>query len=146
VKSSAATTATARFTYGPAALRDRFLDWARDAGLPTGSGREALFNRDDDSDKIPALIGFLTNGNPNSFDPQPVTPGQDHAEFILRDLLPEDGIALSVQFSGDLATWETHPERLAPAPDQAGVPAGFTRMRVAYPPEAGRLFLRLHAK
>jgi hypothetical protein len=30
VKSSAATTATAQFTYGPPTLRDRFLDWACD--------------------------------------------------------------------------------------------------------------------
>jgi hypothetical protein len=146
VKSSAATTASAQFAYGPAEVRDRFLDWARDQGMATGSGRDALVSLDDDGDDIPLLIEFLVDGNTALFDPQPIKPGQSHAEFILRDLLPSDGITFSVEFSDNLTLWQTHPEYLAPSPDQSGVPGGFTRMRVTYPPGEDHLFFRLQAE
>jgi hypothetical protein len=146
VKSDASTTASALFTYGPAEVRDRFLDWAREQELPTGSGRSALINQDDDGDGIPLLIEFLVNGNTSLFDPQPISAGENQAEFILRDLLPTDGIAFSVQFTDNLTNWESHPEYLAASPDQSGVAAGFTRMRVTYPADEDHLFFRLRAE
>jgi hypothetical protein len=146
VKSSSATTASATFTYGPAGVRDRFLDWARDQGLPTGRGRGALSATDGDGDRIPDLIEFLVGGRAGAFDPQPLVPGRTHADLILRELVPDDAIDVSVQFSDDLSLWEDHPQALAPAPDQSGVPPGFQRLRVHYPPGRQRHFFRLHAE
>jgi hypothetical protein len=146
VKSSAATTASAQFTYGPAAARDRFLDWARDEGLATGSGRQTLFHEDGDGDGIPTLIEFVVGGDAGRFDPHPVSTGPAHSEFLLRDLTPEDAISFSVQFSDDLEHWENHPEYLAASPDQSAVPPGFTRMRVSHPPGQTKRFLRLRAE
>ena len=143
VKSSAATTATAQFTYGPAAVRDRFLDWARDQGLPTSTGRDALYSQDNDGDGIPGLIEFLINGDSSLFDPQPIATGQNHADFLLRNLAPEDNITFDVQFCDNLVSWESRPDRLSPSPDQTGVPAGFTRMRITYPPDNSRTLLPL---
>ncbi len=145
VKSSAATTASAQFTYGPAEVRDRFLDWARTEGLPTASGRSAILNEDDDGDGIPALIEFLVNGDANAYDAQPITAGQANADFILRDLVQEDNITFDLQFSPDLLHWQNDPAYLATSPDQAGTPVGFTRMRVTYPPDESHLFFRLRA-
>ena len=146
VRSDSATTATATFTYGPATTRDRFLDWARENGLPTGSGRAAVAIRDDDGDRIPGLVEFLIGGQPGVPDPQPLVPGASHADIILRDLSPDDAIAVAIQFSDDLAVWESPPQALTPAPDQIGVPPGFRRFRVHYPPGHQRHFCRLHAE
>jgi hypothetical protein len=41
VISDRAITATAQFSYGPAAVRDAFMDWSRDWGIPTGARRNA---------------------------------------------------------------------------------------------------------
>lgn len=145
VKSSVDTTASAQLTYGPAAARDRFLDWAREEGLPTGSGRDAILYQDSDGDGLPAIIEFLVNGSTETRDPQPVEVKQDHAEIILRDLGAEDGISHSVLFSDDLIEWQTRPELVSPEPDQTGVPGGFTRFRIAYPVGETRTFIRLQA-
>jgi hypothetical protein len=146
VKSSVATTATAQFTYGPAAARDGFLDWSREQGLPTGRGGAALFNGDEDNDGVPTLIEFLVNGDTGTFDVQPIAAGRDHAEFLLRDLTPADGITAEVQFSADLRIWEPRPETLGVSPDQSGVPGGFKRMRISYPPGENSQFVRLMAR
>jgi hypothetical protein len=146
VKSSAATTATAQFTYGPAAVRDRFLDWARERGLPTGSGRNALAATDSDHDQLDTLVEFLVDGDPAAFDPNPVATTATHAAFLLRDLTPEDAIAVVLELSTDLGDWQPVSAPLAVDPDQAGVPVGFTRYRVAYPAGGPRRFARLRAE
>lgn len=146
VKSSAATTASAQFTYGPAAVRDRFLDWARDHGLPTGGGRGALAASDSDHDRLDTLAEFLVNGDPASFDPNPVATTSTHATFLLRELAAEDAIGVVLELSENLDDWQPVAAPLAAAPDQAGVPAGFTRIRVAYPAGAPRRFARLRAE
>lgn len=146
VKSSAATTATAQFTYGPAAVRDRFLDWARAEGLPTGGGRDAIFHDDRDGDGIPAIIEFLIGGDPDAFNMHPVRAGTSHAEFIVREITPEDRITFDVEFSQDLVVWETHPGSMTTSPDQSGVPVGFVRMNVTYPSGHQRSFLRMNAQ
>jgi hypothetical protein len=145
VKSSAATTATAQFIYGPADTRDAFLDWARDHNIPTGSGRAAISNLDDDHDGLPNLLEFLTNGNPAAFDPNPVTFVNGEARITLRDLDASDAIVSQLEFSADLTTWATRPADVVPATDQSGVPTGFTRYRIATHPEETKLFVRLKA-
>jgi hypothetical protein len=146
VRSSAATTASATFTYGPAEVRDRFLDWARGQDLPTAAGRHALAAEDHDGDRVPELIEFLVDGSAAAFDPQPLVPGTDHADVLLRELHPEDRIRVGVEFSSGLDLWVEHPQALAPSPDQSGVPAGFQRMRVQYPAGHEKLFFRLRAE
>ena len=146
VRSDSATTASATFTYGPAAVRDRFLDWARDHGLPTGSGRSALAADDSDQDQIDTLVEFLVDGDPAAFDPNPVATTATHAAFLLRDLAPEDAIDVVLELSTDLGDWQPVAAPLAADPDQAGVPTGFTRYRVAYPAGGPRRFARLRAE
>ena len=146
VKSSAATTASAQFAYGPAAVRDGFLDWARENNLPTGGGRGSLINRDGDHDGIPDLIEYLVHGNPNLTDPNPIQPGAGFGEFILSNQAAADSLTVEVEFSTDLMTWITHPESVIVSPDQANTPSGFTRMRIAHPAGQSGYFYRLHAK
>jgi hypothetical protein len=146
VTSDSATTASAIFTYGPATVRDRFLDWARDHGLPTGSGRAALAADDSDHDQLDTLVEFLIDGDPAAFDPNPVATTATHASFLLRELAPEDALQVVLELSHDLADWQPVTAPLAADPDQAGVPAGFTRHRVAYPAGGPRRFARLRAE
>ena len=145
VVSTAPTTATAQFTYGPAAARDRFLDWARANNLPTGSGRAALFHHDADDDDLSALLEFLTGGIPGIRDHNPLRTRDGAADFLLRDLTPEDGIHAVVEFSTDLKRWEPDDANLAPATDQSGAPAGFTLWRTTWPAGQPAGFLRLRA-
>lgn len=146
VKSSAATIATAQFTYGPAAIRDGLLDWARENNLPTGTGRSALIDGDRDHDEIPDIIEFLVHGNPNQPDPNPVVSGTDFAEFILNNQAAAESISFDVQFSADLKTWEIHSGLVAPSSSQENVPPGFTRMRITHPAGQTKHFYRLRAK
>lgn len=146
VTSDSATTASATFTYGPAAVRDRFLDWARDHGLPTGSGRSVLAADDSDHDQLDTLVEFLVDGDPAAFDPNPVATTATHATFLLRDLAPEDAITVEFQISINLGVWETLTAPFAADPDQSGVPAGFTRIRVPYPTGRPVQFARLVAR
>ena len=146
VKSSAATTATARFTYGPADTRDAFLDWARDHNIPTGSGRSAIANLDGDHDGLANLLEFLTNGDPDAFDPNPITFVNGHARITLRDLETTDAILARLEFSTNLAAWAPRPADVTPASDQTGTPTGFTRYQIATHPEETKLFVRLRAE
>jgi hypothetical protein len=146
VKSSAATTATAQFTYGPADTRDAFLDWARDQGLGTGSGRAAIEAGDTDQDGLATLIEFLTGGNPAAFDPNPIVFTGNEAGIVLRDIAPSDEILAELEFSSSLENWEARPTEVLPAADQSGVPAGFTRYSIVPHPEEIRLFVRLKAE
>jgi hypothetical protein len=146
VKSSTATTASAQFTYGPADVRDRFLDWARDNNIPTSSGRDAISNLDPDGDGLPHLLEFLINGNPNAFDPNPITFANGEALITLRDLEASDAIISQLEFSEDLTAWEARLTDVVPATDQSGTPAGFTRFRILTHPEQTKLFVRLRAR
>jgi hypothetical protein len=146
VKSSAATTVTAQFTYGPAGIRDGLLDWARDNKLPTGTGRSGLIHRDGDLDEIPDIIEFLVGGNPAVRDPNPVVSRADFAEFIRNDLTSAESISFDIEFSTDLKSWSVHSGSVAPSPDQTEVPAGFTRMRITHPAGQPKVFYRLRAR
>lgn len=145
VKSSADTTATAQFTYGPASVRDGLLDWARDNNLPTGSGRSGLLERDTDNDGIPDIIEFLANGNPNQADPNPVVSGAEFGEFILNDRASAESISFHVESSTDMENWRIYSGTVAPSPNQADAPEGFTRMRIAHPEGHQKHFYRLRA-
>ncbi|MCB1132135.1 MAG: hypothetical protein KDN05_13470, partial [Verrucomicrobiae bacterium] len=145
VKSSAATTATAQFTYGPAEVRDRFLDWARDEGLPTAGGRNEILGLDDDGDGLTTLIEFLTGGSPVEFDPDPIHISGNHAEIVLLDPEPGDGIERDFEVSTDLAAWEPAPEPAVESTDQSGVPSGFKRWEIPLPGGDDRFFVRLRA-
>lgn len=146
VTSSAATTATAQFTYGPADTRDAFLDWARENNIPTGSGRAAIEPDDSDQDGLANLVEFLTGGSPAAFDPNPIVFTGNEARIVLRDIAPSDEILAELEFSSSLDAWETRPTEVLPAADQSGVPAGFTRYRIVPHPGETRLFVRLKAE
>ena len=148
LRSSAATTATAQFTYGPADTRDAFLDWAREHGIPTGSGRAAISMLDEDKDGIASLLEFLTHGDPNAFDANPIVFEGNEASILLRDLPSSESILTRLEFSNNLeaGSWSPRPADVVPAASQAGVPAGFTRHRILTQPEEARLFVRLRAQ
>jgi hypothetical protein len=143
VKSTAATTASAQFIYGPAAGRDRLLDWAREAGLPTGSGRQVLAADDSDHDGIPALLEFAFGTDPSFSSVLPIALTLGHGDFLLRNLEPSDAITSNFQFSPDLTTWTARPDLVSISPDQSAAPSGFTRMRLAFDPSLTRQYVRL---
>ena len=145
VKSSASTTASAQFVFGPATVRDRFLDWSRDQGLPTGQGREGVMATGPGTDGLSPLIEFLTDGHPENFDANPLEITGKTATIVLRDLLPEDRIAHDIECSTNLETWDAPGATIAPSPDQSGVAPGFTRHQISPPAEADRFFVRLKA-
>ena len=146
LKSSTTTTATAQFTYGPADARDTFLDWARDHHIATSSGRDAIRSLDPDADGLPHLLEFLTNGNPASHDPNPISFVNNEAFITLRDLTSSDAIFSQLEFSENLTTWTVRPAGVIPADSQSGVPGGFTRFRILTHPEQTKLFVRLRAQ
>ncbi len=143
VTSDTATTATAQFTYGPASVRDAFLDWSRDHGLPTGLGRAALAQLDDDRDQLPALSEFVLGTDPALPEVSPLHLRNGLAELVLRNLAAGDPISWTVYGSADLKTWVPRPDLEISGVDQAGVPAGFIRRRWTFDPAAGHYFLRL---
>lgn len=145
VKSSAATTATAQFTYGPAAVRDRFLDWARSAGLPTAAGRAAVFANNTDGDTLPAIFEYLLGGNPAQRDSLPLQSPDGTFETLLRNDIAAYSISCGLEISDNLTDWTPRPDLLLPAADQSGVPSGFTRMRAAAPAGWEKCFFRLRA-
>jgi hypothetical protein len=146
LKSSAATTATAQFTYGPADSRDAFLDWSRDQGLATGSGRAAAAAMDSDGDGLTDLGEFVFGTDPHSRDANPVHVGNGQVEFLQRNLQSTDGIACVLESSATLADpWTPRPDLQVSPVDQGGVPAGYSRVR--YQVEAGheKFFVRARA-
>jgi hypothetical protein len=146
LKSSAATTATAQFIYGPADARDRLLDWARDHGLRTGGGRTGVFGNDSDGDSLPAIFEYLLGTDPGRKDsPYFHTKGGPVFETYLRNDLTGDAITCRLEISDDLITWTPRPDLLQAADDQSGTPAGFTRMRASPPPGWEKCFFRLRA-
>ncbi len=150
LKSDTATAATAQLTYGPAAIRDAFLDWARGFGLPTGAGRSALFAADPDSDGVSTLAEFYFGSSPvdaASKDLPAVVAGsgEEPLDFRYPHNTSADGVAAVVQTSTtlDAGSWADRPELpteiISAAPETAR-----ERLRVLVPPDpAGRLFLRL---
>ncbi len=141
VRSDTATEATAQFHYGPADRRDALLDWARDRNLPTGVGRSAVAASNPDLDPLPNLAEFAFGADPFSYSTNPltVTAGGD-ALLDVRDLAIGDGVSVAFELSSDLEVWNAQPSE--PAPDQTGVPSGFTRLRVALDPISGKRFAR----
>lgn len=134
-RSSVDTTASAQLTYGPAEVRDRFLDWAREEGLATGSGREGIASD--------ALLAFVTGSDTPVPALQPMQVAGEVFEIVLRDLVDADRISADFEFSTDLNDWNAPGATVAPSPDQAGVAEEFTRMRVTPPDGAESFFVRL---
>lgn len=145
LKSSATTTATAQFTYGPADIRDAFLDWERDHQLPTGGTREQSFNADADGDGLANIVEYLTNGNPAAADGNPIHFGDDGLGHIILRVPAGAGVNARLEFSGQLDQWEAQPGNVSADPDQSGVPAGFTRFRIQRGAGNEKLFVRLRA-
>lgn len=137
-------TATARFTYGPAATRDRFLDWAREASLPTGEGRPTVARDDTDGDGNPALIEYVLGNDPRQSDAFAYALSPEIFETVIRSGLEDDSIRCRFEISTDLLNWIPRPDLFVPAPDQTNVPAGFIRMRAAFEGSIERRFVRLH--
>ena len=146
VKSSASTTATAQFTYGPADTRDAFLDWSRDHQLATGSGRAAIANADSDGDGLNDLGEFVFGTDPHAPNPSPLRVFDGKAEFLLRDLQPSDGIGCVLESSTTLADpWTPRPDLQVGAVDQSGVPSGYSRVRYQLEPGHEKFFVRARA-
>jgi hypothetical protein len=150
LKSDTATTASAQFTYGPAAVRDAFLDWARGFGLATGTGRAGLFPADPDSDGVNTLAEFYLGSSP--VDPVSIElpalagdPGDGPLDFQFPHNTSADGVDAVVQTSTTLApgSWSDRPE-LPLEVISTSPQADRERLSVLVPPSgAGRLFLRL---
>ncbi len=144
VRSGAATVATAQFTYGPADVRDAFLDWARDEGLATGLGRAAAMANDEDGDQLEAAVEFISAGaDPAGFDQNPVKILNGEGEVVLRDLGTLDQLEVGVEVSSDLADWTGREAEMIPSADQSGVPSGYVRYRIVIPDAGSRDFFRL---
>ncbi|RYD68754.1 MAG: hypothetical protein EOP83_00035 [Verrucomicrobiaceae bacterium] len=146
VKSSAATTATAQFIYGPADTRDAFLDWSRDNHLATGSGRAMVAEGDSDGDGLSNLGEFVFGTDPQGPSTNPVRAAGGSVEFLVRDLQPSNGIGCELESSLTLEnSWTPRPELKVVAVDQSGVPAGFTRVRYQLEPGHEKFFVRARA-
>ncbi len=146
VKSSAATTASAQFTYGPADARDAFLDWQRGHGLPTGGGREPSINGDGDGDGLANVLEYLTDGDPAAANVNPIRFSSEGVGSIVLRVPAGEGIDSRLEFSSQLENWEAQPEKVSVDPDQSGVPAGFTRFLVQRGSGDEKLFVRLKAE
>lgn len=144
--SNTTTTATAQFTYGPAAVRDAFLDWAREWGLPTGEGRAAVASFDNDDDGAFALSEFIFGTSPFTTNPSAFVLSSGLAEAVTRNLAVSDGIALQCFGSDNLTDWTPRPDLEVSNVDQTGVPAGFTRRRWMLDLNESKYFLRLKAE
>jgi len=143
VKSSAATTVTAQFTYGPTDSRDAFLDWGRDHGLPIGAGRTALAYADPDGDGVPNLAKFVFGLNPHANDASPLRVADGKVEFLFRDLQEIDCIKWSLEFSTTLADpWIPWGDAMILASDQTGVPASYQRIYKNLEPDHEKFFVR----
>jgi hypothetical protein len=134
-RSSADTTASAQLTYGPVEVRDRFLDWAREEGVATGSGREGIAPE--------ALLAFVTGSDTPVPALQPMQVAGEVFEIVLRNLLDSDRVSANFEFSTDLNDWNAPGATVAPSPNQAGVAEGFTRLRVTPPDGEESFFVRL---
>ncbi|MCH7228978.1 hypothetical protein, partial [Haloferula sp. A504] len=145
VTSSASTTATAQFTYGPAPQRDALLDWAREEGLPTAGGRAAVAAANGDGDDLDDLAEFVFGTNPALPNPWPLSAGPSGMNVILRDLDPADGFIVEFESCDDLQSWLPRNELAAPAADQSGASPGFTRWTFAWP-EDERHFVRVRIR
>ncbi|MBX3743071.1 MAG: hypothetical protein KF712_18950 [Akkermansiaceae bacterium] len=145
VKAGTATTVTAQFTYGPAAVRDRFLDWARDAGLATGAGRSAVAADDSDHDGHPAILEYLLGTDPTGNAPLPLAAHHGRFETILRSGSADDRLGCTLEISDTLENWTPRPDLLQPSADQSGVASGFIRMQAEVPSGWNKCFFRLRA-
>jgi len=146
VKSSAATTASAQFLYGPADTRDAFLDWSRDHQLATGAGRAAVADADSDNDGLKNLGEFVFGTSPHGPNPNPLRVSDGMAEFLQRDLQPSGGIGCEFESSATLADpWVPRPDLRVGTVDQSGVPAGYSRVRYRLEPGHVKFFVRARA-
>lgn len=139
VKSDTTTTATSQFTYGPAGQRDEFLDWARDQGLPTASGRAAVAAADGDNNNLADIVEYMLGSNPNTFSQDESTD----VTVVVRDVSTEDAIAVVYELSNDLDVWTPRNDLVSPDPDQSGVPTSFTRQRFSFPTPDTNEFMRI---
>ncbi len=152
LKSDTTTTATAQFTYGPADVRDTFLDWARDNGLPTGAGRDAVAAADSDRDGLANLAEFYSGSAP--LDPASSNPpsaaaidvaGTPYLAYKFRRSRDASDAAGMVQTSLTLepGSWINRPDLVPEVlPDESD--AETEMLRVLIPMDtAPRLFVRL---
>ena len=112
------------------APQDPFADWIACHNVGAHHGK----NDDADSDGIINLFEFLFDTNPAMPNPWPITTSSSAMTVTLRDLTPGDGITVAFQSCIDLKSWTARPDLVTPAPDQSGVPVGFTRWRFSFAP------------
>ena len=119
LKTSSATTATTRFTYGPVEARDAFLDWARSVALPVGLPRAAVCTADPDADGLSNLAEYFLGGAPLDPASAPRTTASafqlDGETFLLltfpRNPAATDAFALvQTSLSLDPGSWVDRPD------------------------------------
>jgi len=68
LKTLSSVTATAMFSYGPAAPQQAFLDWIEPFALPPASSADALMARDDEGDGWSNWVEFIIGSDPTAKD------------------------------------------------------------------------------
>jgi hypothetical protein len=146
LKADTSTTATAHFSYGPVAARDRFVDWARDAGLATGAGRSGIALDDSDQDGHAAILEYLLGADPTDNAPLPFTATSGQLQAVIRSDPSADQMNYTLEVSDNLQTWTPRLDLLQPSADQSEVPAGFIRVHADPPTGWNKCFFRLRAR
>lgn len=146
LKSDTATTASARFSYGPVEKRDTFLDWARDRGLATGQNRNVLQSTDTDHDGIADVFEYVFALDPRVTNTgigltTRVAGGAMTASVTLRT--DDQNVVLGWETSDDLKIWAPAPANEIPNVDQTGVSAGMVKRTFSLPTGLQRKFGRL---
>jgi hypothetical protein len=140
LSSSAATTASAQFTYG-ISPGSAFTDWLETQGVSSATA-------DDDHDDLPALIEYAF-GRSSSLpdvlgDAQTLSPDGASLALIVRDDDPDLDILIETSTSLDADSWQPLPVgNELTSVDQSGVQPGFRRRVFQLPENLPRLFARV---
>lgn len=140
LSSSAATTASAQFTYGvtPGAA---FADWLETQGVSSAGD-------DDDKDRLPALIEYAfgrSASQPDVLgDASALAPDGASLSLVVRDDDPDLEILVETSATLEAGSWQLLPaaNELGPV-DQSGIPSGFRRRVFELPASLPRLFARV---
>lgn len=139
LNSSAATTASAQFTYG-ITPGSAFIDWMESQGISSAYS-------DDDGDGLPALIEYAFGRSTTQADvlgdAQSLSVDGRQLSLIVRDNDPDLEILIETSITLAPGSWEGLPgsNELGNI-DQSNVPVGMRRRSFMLPDSPGRLFAR----
>lgn len=140
LSSSAATTASAQFTYG-VTPGSAFTDWLETQGISSASD-------DNDHDGLPALIEYAfgrSTSKPDVLgDAKVLSPDGSSLTLVVRDNDPDLEILIETSATLEVGSWQPLPVgNEAASVDQSGVPSGFRRRVFELPENPSRLFARV---